>query len=73
MWGPSATWRPAPFRTFSSKVRVAPARAVRSSQAALDPGTPSMIGTVLVGIGVDYFLFLLFRFREELRRRPEEH
>ncbi|MFE5514851.1 MMPL family transporter [Streptomyces sp. NPDC056529] len=40
---------------------------------ALDPGTPSMIGTVLIGIGVDYFLFLLFRFREELRRRPEEH
>ncbi|WP_411075874.1 MMPL family transporter [Streptomyces sp. cmx-4-7] len=39
----------------------------------LDPGTPSMIGTVLIGIGVDYFLFLLFRFREELRRRPEEH
>ncbi|MFF5973951.1 MMPL family transporter [Streptomyces sp. NPDC012769] len=37
----------------------------------LDPGTPGMIGTVLVGIGVDYFLFLLFRFREELRRRPE--
>ncbi|MFJ3816236.1 MMPL family transporter [Streptomyces sp. NPDC090056] len=39
----------------------------------LDPGTPAMIGTVLIGIGVDYFLFLLFRFREELRRRPEEH
>ncbi|MEU0666469.1 MMPL family transporter [Streptomyces lavendulocolor] len=39
----------------------------------LDPGTPSMIGTVLIGIGVDYFLFLLFRFREELRRRPDEH
>ncbi|GAA3386955.1 MMPL family transporter [Streptomyces roseoviridis] len=38
----------------------------------LDPGTPGMIGTVLVGIGVDYFLFLLFRFREELRRRPED-
>ncbi|TXS34388.1 MMPL family transporter [Streptomyces sp. ms191] len=37
----------------------------------LDPGTPSLIGTVLIGIGVDYFLFLLFRFREELRRRPE--
>ncbi|MER5883230.1 MMPL family transporter [Streptomyces sp. NPDC001941] len=36
----------------------------------LDPGTPSMIGTVLIGIGVDYFLFLLFRFREELRARP---
>ncbi|MEU9858286.1 MMPL family transporter [Streptomyces sp. NPDC047974] len=40
---------------------------------ALDPGTPGMIGTVLIGIGVDYFLFLLFRFREELRRRPEAH
>ncbi|MFE1268774.1 MMPL family transporter [Streptomyces sp. NPDC058758] len=39
----------------------------------LDTGTPSMIGTVLIGIGIDYFLFLLFRFREELRRRPEEH
>ncbi|MFJ7169356.1 MMPL family transporter [Streptomyces globosus] len=39
---------------------------------ALDPGTPGMISTVLIGIGVDYFLFLLFRFREELRRRPEE-
>ena len=37
----------------------------------LDPGTPGLIGTVLLGIGVDYFLFLLFRFREELRRRPE--
>ncbi|MFG3345840.1 MMPL family transporter [Streptomyces sp. NPDC048018] len=37
----------------------------------LDPGTPSLIGTVLIGIGVDYFLFLLFRFREELRRQPE--
>ncbi|MFF0434876.1 MMPL family transporter [Streptomyces sp. NPDC004327] len=37
----------------------------------LDPGTPSLIGTVLVGIGIDYFLFLLFRFREELRRHPE--
>ncbi|MEV5972285.1 MMPL family transporter [Streptomyces sp. NPDC051921] len=37
----------------------------------LDPGTPSLIGTVLIGIGVDYFLFLLFRFREELRRSPE--
>ncbi|WP_284581598.1 MMPL family transporter [Streptomyces sp. 2P-4] len=38
----------------------------------LDPGTPGMISTVLIGIGVDYFLFLLFRFREELRLRPEE-
>ncbi|MEV4947397.1 MMPL family transporter [Streptomyces sp. NPDC053755] len=38
----------------------------------LDPSTPSLIGVVLVGIGVDYFLFLLFRFREQLRSRPEQ-
>lgn len=37
----------------------------------LDPSTPSMIGVVLIGIGVDYFLFLLFRFREQLRTRPD--
>ncbi|OIJ88255.1 MMPL family transporter [Streptomyces colonosanans] len=37
----------------------------------LDPGTPSIIGVVLIGIGVDYFLFLLFRFREQLRARPD--
>ncbi|MEV5551161.1 MMPL family transporter [Streptomyces sp. NPDC052309] len=37
----------------------------------LDASTPSMINVVLVGIGVDYFLFLLFRFREELRLRPD--
>ncbi|ARZ69927.1 MMPL family transporter [Streptomyces sp. HU2014] len=37
----------------------------------LDPSTPSMIGVVLIGIGVDYFLFLLFRFREQLRARPD--
>jgi RND superfamily putative drug exporter len=33
----------------------------------LDVGTPSLITVVLVGIGVDYFLFLLFRLRERLR------
>lgn len=33
----------------------------------LDPGTPSLIPAVLTGIGVDYFLFLVFRFRERLR------
>ncbi|GAA3080487.1 MMPL family transporter [Streptomyces olivoverticillatus] len=38
----------------------------------LDPSTPSMINVVLIGIGVDYFLFLLFRFREQLRSRPEQ-
>ncbi|WP_197992026.1 MMPL family transporter [Streptomyces pactum] len=38
---------------------------------ALDPSTPSMINVVLIGIGVDYFLFLLFRFREQLRARPD--
>ncbi|MEV7415880.1 MMPL family transporter [Streptomyces sp. NPDC089919] len=36
----------------------------------LDAGTPGLIGVVLLGIGVDYFLFLLFRFREQLRSRP---
>ncbi|WP_030200236.1 MMPL family transporter [Streptomyces sp. NRRL S-87] len=37
----------------------------------LDTSTPGLIGVVLIGIGVDYLLFLLFRFREELRARPE--
>ncbi|MBW5484412.1 MMPL family transporter, partial [Streptomyces bambusae] len=36
----------------------------------LAPSTPGLINVVLVGIGVDYFLFLLFRFREQLRRHP---
>ncbi len=38
----------------------------------LDPSTPQLINVVLVGIGIDYFLFLLFRFREQLRRHPEQ-
>lgn len=33
----------------------------------LDAGTPQLITVVLVGIGIDYFLFLLFRLRERLR------
>src|SRR4051812_33171135 len=33
----------------------------------LDSSTPQLITVVLVGIGIDYFLFLLFRFREQLR------
>jgi RND superfamily putative drug exporter len=33
----------------------------------LDSGTPQLITVVLVGIGIDYFLFLLFRVRERLR------
>ncbi|MEU2242510.1 MMPL family transporter [Streptomyces sp. NPDC018338] len=37
----------------------------------LDPSTPQLIGVVLLGIGIDYFLFLLFRFRERLRAQPE--
>ncbi|GHG61986.1 MMPL family transporter [Streptomyces griseocarneus] len=37
----------------------------------LDASTPSMISVVLIGIGVDYFLFLLFRFREQLRAHPD--
>ncbi|MFI1829432.1 MMPL family transporter [Streptomyces sp. NPDC020412] len=37
----------------------------------LDASTPSMINVVLIGIGIDYFLFLLFRFRELLQERPD--
>src|SRR4051812_2749211 len=33
----------------------------------LDASTPNLITVVLVGIGIDYFLFLLFRLRERLR------
>lgn len=33
----------------------------------LDPGTPQLITVLLVGVGIDYFLFLLFRLRENLR------
>ncbi|MGW7072042.1 MMPL family transporter [Streptomyces sp. NPDC054855] len=39
----------------------------------LDPSTPSLIGVVLLGIGIDYFLFLMFRFREHLRNHPEQN
>ncbi|MFE4520016.1 MMPL family transporter [Kitasatospora sp. NPDC056783] len=39
----------------------------------LDPSVPSLIGVVLLGIGIDYFLFLMFRFREQLRARPDRH
>ncbi|QNE73485.1 MMPL family transporter [Streptomyces finlayi] len=38
----------------------------------LDAGTPGLISVVLLGIGIDYLLFLLFRFREHLRNRPEQ-
>ncbi|MER7585322.1 MMPL family transporter [Kitasatospora sp. NPDC097691] len=38
----------------------------------LDAGTPGLVAVVLLGIGVDYLLFLLFRFREQLRARPEQ-
>jgi putative drug exporter of the RND superfamily len=34
----------------------------------LDVNTPQLITVVLVGIGVDYFLFLQFRLRERLRK-----
>ena len=33
----------------------------------LDSSTPTLIETVLIGIGIDYFLFMTFRFRERLR------
>ncbi|MBW5426022.1 MMPL family transporter, partial [Streptomyces sp. BG9H] len=38
----------------------------------LDASTPDLINVVLLGIGIDYLLFLLFRFREHLRERPEQ-
>ncbi|MYY85481.1 MULTISPECIES: MMPL family transporter [unclassified Streptomyces] len=38
----------------------------------LDASTPSLISVVLLGIGIDYFLFLMFRFREQLRNRPDQ-
>ncbi|MER5349076.1 MMPL family transporter [Kitasatospora sp. NPDC002551] len=38
----------------------------------LDVSTPGLISVVLLGIGVDYLLFLLFRFREHLRARPDQ-
>lgn len=38
----------------------------------IDAGTPGLINVVLLGIGIDYLLFLLFRFREHLRARPEQ-
>ncbi|MEU7003891.1 MMPL family transporter [Nonomuraea sp. NPDC046570] len=38
----------------------------------LDAGITGMINVVLLGIGIDYLLFLLFRFREQLRNRPEQ-
>jgi len=33
----------------------------------LEASTPTLVGTVLIGIGIDYFFFLLFRHRERLR------
>ncbi|MER7844245.1 MMPL family transporter [Kitasatospora sp. NPDC096077] len=39
----------------------------------LSPSVPSLISVVLIGIGIDYFLFLMFRFREQLRARPDRH
>ncbi|MFD9165526.1 MMPL family transporter, partial [Streptomyces sp. NPDC059558] len=38
----------------------------------LAESTPSLISVVLMGIGIDYFLFLLFRFREQLRSHPDQ-
>ncbi|MEV7725141.1 MMPL family transporter [Streptomyces sp. NPDC087917] len=38
----------------------------------LAPSTPGLINVVLIGIGIDYFLFLLFRFREQLRAHPDQ-
>jgi RND superfamily putative drug exporter len=37
----------------------------------IDSSLPSLVSTVLIGIGVDYFLFMTFRFRERLRAGDE--
>jgi putative drug exporter of the RND superfamily len=37
----------------------------------VDASLPSLVSTVLIGIGVDYFLFMTFRFRERLRAGDE--
>jgi putative drug exporter of the RND superfamily len=37
----------------------------------IDSGLPSLVTTVLIGIGIDYFLFMTFRFRERLRAGDE--
>jgi putative drug exporter of the RND superfamily len=34
---------------------------------SVSTNTPGLISVVLIGIGIDYFMFLLFRFREGLR------
>ncbi|MFF0739408.1 MMPL family transporter [Streptomyces sp. NPDC004111] len=36
----------------------------------LDAGSTDLINVVLLGIGLDYLLFLMFRFREQLRKAP---
>jgi RND superfamily putative drug exporter len=33
----------------------------------LDSSVPELVHVVLIGIGIDYFLFMVFRFRERLR------
>ncbi|WP_167154684.1 MMPL family transporter [Streptomyces sp. MBT27] len=38
----------------------------------LDASTPALLNVVLLGIGIDYLLFLLFRYREQLRERPDQ-
>jgi RND superfamily putative drug exporter len=38
----------------------------------LDVGTTQLISVVLIGVGVDYFLFLLFRVRERLRAGDDQ-
>jgi RND superfamily putative drug exporter len=37
----------------------------------LDSSVPQLIQVVLIGIGIDYFLFMVFRFRERLRLGEE--
>ena len=37
----------------------------------LDSSVPELVHVVLIGIGIDYFLFMVFRFRERLRLGEE--
>ncbi|MEV4558091.1 MMPL family transporter [Kitasatospora sp. NPDC049285] len=57
---------------ISGAANGAVAGAAALTRLKLDASTPGLIAVVLLGIGIDYLLFLLFRFREQLRARPDQ-
>ncbi len=60
--------RPAPDGRYRRDRRERNRRARRLGLRLQDRlSLPSLVTTVLIGIGVDYFLFMTFRFRERLR------